>query len=247
MTSLHGKVALVTGSSRGIGRAIAVELGRQGAAVAVNYLENQSRAKEAVEEIISGGQKAVALQADVAKFDDCQRLVAATIEGLGGLDILVNNAGVNRDKTLRRMTPEVWEEVMSANLNSVFNCSSSVLSHLIEVGGGHIVNISSVIGQMGNVGQSNYAATKAGIIGFTKAAALELVRYHVNVNAIAPGFIETDMVGTLSDEIRQALIARIPMGRFGTAEEVATLVRYLVTEGTYITGQCFEVNGGMYM
>ncbi len=247
MKSLEGQVAIVTGSSRGIGRAIAVELAAHGVAVVVNYYLNQELAEQVAAEISDKGGQAIVVQAGVAHPDEVDRLVKTTIEKLGRIDILVNNAGVNRDRTIRRMSTEEWREVLSTDLDSVYYCTAAVIPHMIENGGGKIVNISSIIGQMGNIGQANYAAAKAGIIGFTKAVAQELARYKIAVNAVCPGFIETDMVTALSDEVKQALLARIPMGRFGQPEEVATLVRYLVTEGDYITGQQFNVNGGMYM
>ena len=247
MKSLEGQVAIVTGSSRGIGRAIAEELAAHGVAVVVNYYQSQELAEQVAAAINDKGGQAIVVQAGVAHPDEVNQLVQTTIEKLGRVDILVNNAGVNRDRTIRRMSPEEWREVLSTDLDSVYYCTSAVVPHMVENGGGKIVNISSIVGQMGNLGQSNYAAAKAGIIGFTKSVAQELVRFKITVNAICPGFIETDMVTALSDEVKQALVSRIPMGRFGRPEEVATLVRYLVTEGDYITGQQFNVNGGMYM
>lgn len=246
MGQLDGKVAIVTGASRGIGRAVALELGRHGAAVVVNYVQNQKAADEVVDGITKGGGKAVALQADVSKLEDVQRLVKATVDQFGRVDILVNNAGINRDRTLRRMTAEEWREVVSTNLDSVFNCVSTVLPHMTETGG-HIINMSSVIGQMGNIGQANYGATKAGMIGFTKSAAQELARFNITVNVVCPGFISTDMVEALADNIKETLLARIPAGRFGKPEEVAAVVRFLVTEGDYITGQEISINGGLHM
>jgi NAD(P)-dependent dehydrogenase (short-subunit alcohol dehydrogenase family) len=173
--------------------------------------------------------------------------VEATLEAFGGIDILVNNAGVNRDRTLRRMSIEEWREVLSTDLDSMFYCTQAVLPHMIARGGGRIVNMASIVGEMGNVGQANYAAAKAGIVGFTKAAALELARFNITVNAIAPGFIETDMVTSLPEQVQQKLLERIPMGRFGKPEEVAKLCRFLVAEGDYITGATFDINGGMYL
>ncbi len=246
MGSIEGQVALVTGSSRGIGKAVAIELSTAGATVVVNYVSNQQAAEEVVNEIKSSGGKAVAVQADVSKVEDAQRLIKETIDQFGKLDILVNNAGINRDRTLRRMSPDEWREVISTNLDSVYNCVSAALPHMSE-GGGHIINMSSVIGQMGNLGQANYGATKAGMIGFTKSAAQELARYNITVNAVCPGFISTDMVEALADNIKETLIGRIPVGRFGKPEEVAAVVRFLVTEGDYITGQQININGGLYM
>jgi 3-oxoacyl-(acyl-carrier-protein) reductase len=247
MKKLDGQVAIVTGASRGIGRACAKELADWGASVVVNYFQSQEPAEELVGEIVSSGKKAIAVRAGVGHPDDVQALVQRTIDEFGQVDILVNNAGVNRDRTLRRMSVDEWQEVINTDLNSAFYCTSAVVPHMTERNYGRIINMSSIIGQMGNLGQSNYAAAKAGLIAFTKSAAQELARYNITVNAMCPGFVETDMVTALSDEVKQALIAKIPLGRFGKPEEVATFVRYLCTEGDWITGQQFNPNGGMYM
>ena len=247
MERLDEQVAIVTGASRGIGRAVAKELAEHGAAVVVNYYQSQEAADSLVEELTGKGCRAIAVRAGVGHPDDVKALVEKTIDEFGRIDILVNNAGVNRDRSLRRMTAEEWQEVINTDLNSAFYCSSAVIPHMIERAYGRIINMSSIIGQMGNVGQSNYAAAKAGLIAFTKSAAQELARYNITVNAMCPGFIETDMVLALSDEVKEALIAKIPLGRFGRPEEVATFVRYLVTEGNWITGQQLNPNGGMYM
>lgn len=244
---LDGKVAIVTGSSRGIGRAVASELALHGASVVINYFRSREAAEDVARELNASGARAVAIGAGVAEPDEVRRLIEGTMEAFGKIDILVNNAGVNRDRTIRRLSHEEWREVLSTDLDSIYYCTSAVVPHMIENGGGRIVNISSIIGQMGNVGQANYAAAKAGTIGFTKAVAQELVRYNITVNVVCPGFIETDMVKALSDDVKEKLLERIPMRRFGRPEEVATLVRYLVSEGDYITGQQFNVNGGMYM
>jgi len=245
--ALDGKVAIVTGSSRGIGRAVANELALHGASVVINYFRSREAAEDVARELKANGARAVAIGAGVAEPDEVKRLIEGTLKAFGKIDILVNNAGVNRDRTIRRLSHEEWREVLSTDLDSIYYCTSAVVPHMIENGGGRIVNISSIIGQMGNVGQANYAAAKAGTIGFTKAVAQELVRYNITVNVVCPGFIETDMVKALSDEVKEKLLERIPMQRFGQPEEVATLVRYLVSEGDYITGQQFNVNGGMYM
>jgi NAD(P)-dependent dehydrogenase (short-subunit alcohol dehydrogenase family) len=244
---LDGQVAIVTGASRGIGRACAKELADWGAAVVVNYYTNEEAANKLVGEIASEGGRAIAVRAGVGHPDDVNLMVEKTITEYGQIDILVNNAGVNRDRTLRRMSAEEWNEVINTDLNSAFYCTSAVLPHMIERSYGRIINMSSIIGQMGNVGQANYAAAKAGLIAYTKSAAQELARFNITVNAMCPGFIETDMVIALTDEVKAALIAKIPLGRFGKAEEVATFVRYLCTEGDWITGQQFNPNGGMYM
>jgi 3-oxoacyl-(acyl-carrier-protein) reductase len=247
MKKLDGQVAIVTGASRGIGRAVAKELADWGASVVVNYFQSQDPAEELVGELASSGKKAIAVRAGVGHPDDVKALVQRTIDEFGQVDILVNNAGVNRDRTLRRMSVEEWQEVINTDLNSAFYCTSAVLPHMTERNYGRIINMSSIIGQMGNLGQSNYAAAKAGLIAFTKSAAQELARFNITVNAMCPGFVETDMVTALSDDVKQALIAKIPLGRFGKPEEVATFVRYLCTEGDWITGQQFNPNGGMYM
>jgi NAD(P)-dependent dehydrogenase (short-subunit alcohol dehydrogenase family) len=169
------------------------------------------------------------------------------VKHYGGLDILVNNAGVNRDRTIRRLSVEEWREVISTDLDSIFYCTYAAVPHMIERGSGRIVNMSSIVGQMGNLGQSNYAAAKAGIVGFSKSAAQEFARYNITVNALCPGFIETEMVTNLTEEVQAALVAKIPMGRFGKPEEVAQITRFLATEGGYITGAQININGGMYM
>ncbi len=247
MGRLDGQVAIVTGASRGIGRAVAKELAEHGAAVVVNYFQSEDQALALVKEITGSGSQAIAVRAGVGHPDDVQALVEKAIEEFEKVDILVNNAGVNRDRTIRRMSAEEWQEVINTDLSSAFYCTNAVIPPMIERNYGRIINMSSIIGQMGNVGQSNYAAAKAGLIAFTKSAAQELARYNITVNAMCPGFIETDMVTSLSDDVKEALIAKIPFGRFGRPEEVATFIRYLVTEGDWITGQQLNPNGGMYM
>ena len=247
MGCLSEKVAIVTGSSRGLGRAIAWEFAEHGAKVVVNYLQSKEPAEALVKEIKDKGGQAIAVQASVAHAAECGALIEAAIKEFGGLDILVNNAGVNRDRTIRRMTAEEWREVISTDLDSVFYCTAAAVPHMIERGGGRIVNMASIIGQMGNLGQSNYAAAKAGIIGFSKSAAQELARFNITVNALCPGFIETEMVINLTDEVREALLANVPLGRFGKPEEVAAMTRFLVSEGDYVTGAQININGGMYM
>jgi len=213
--------------------------------VVVNFRSRCREARELVDELRAQGCEAVAIQADVSRQEDVERLVETALQHFGRIDVLVNNAGVCRDRTLRRMSPEEWREVLSNDLDSVFLCTWAVVPHMIEQGGGRIINISSIIGQMGNVGQCNYAAAKAGIIGFTKAAALELARYNITVNVVCPGFVETDMVTCLPEHVRQRLLERIPMARFGRPEEVARLCRFLAAEGDYITGAQLNINGGM--
>jgi acetoacetyl-CoA reductase len=247
VSCLTDKVAIVTGSSRGLGRAIAIEFGDHGAKVVVNYFTNRDAAEELADELRKKGQDVFVAQAGVAHPDDCNRLIEESVKHFGAIDVLVNNAGVNRDRTIRRLSVEEWREVISTDLDSVFYCTYAAVPHMIERGGGRIINMSSIVGQMGNLGQSNYAAAKAGIVGFSKSAAQELARYNITVNALCPGFIETEMVTNLTDEVQKALIAKIPMGRFGKPEEVAQITRFLATEGGYITGAQININGGMYM
>ncbi|MBI1885920.1 MAG: 3-oxoacyl-[acyl-carrier-protein] reductase [Chloroflexi bacterium] len=242
-----GKVAIVTGSSRGLGAAVVRELAAHGCNVAINYFQSKDAAEALHKEVSANGVSAIVVPADVKRLEECKRLVDAAMEEFGHVDILVNNAGVNRDRTLRRMTAEEWEEVIATDLNSVYYCTSLVVPQMIERNWGRVINMASIVGQMGNVGQSNYAAAKAGMVGFTRAAAQELARYNITVNALCPGFIETDMVLNLTEEVKQALLARIPIGRFGRPEEVARLCRFLVAEGEYITGAQLNINGGMYL
>ena len=244
---LDGRVAVVTGASRGLGRACAIELARVGAEVVVNYNTSPGPASEVVKEITAAGGRSVAVGGDVSKPDDCKEIIGEAIANFGHIDILIANAGVNRDKTLKRMSVDEWDEVITTDLNSAFYCVSAALPHMQERNYGRIIVMSSIIGQMGNIGQSNYAAAKAGLIAFAKSAAKELARNNITVNAMCPGFVETDMVTALSDDVKKALLANIPLGRFGQPEEVAAFVRFLVTEGDWITGQQFNPNGGQYM
>jgi acetoacetyl-CoA reductase len=246
MADLTGKACLVTGGSRGIGRAIALELGRHGASVAVGYANNKEAAEAVAAEIATSAGKSFALGFDVADPAAIEPAVASVVDRFGKIDVLVNNAGITRDRSLAKMSPEEWDAVLQTNLTSVFHLTARVLPHMVKAGYGRIVNISSVIGLHGNFGQANYAAAKAGIIGFTKSAALEVARKGVTVNAIAPGFIETEMIAAMPDEVRTAILAKIPMGRFGRPEEIAQVVAFLVSNGDYITGQVIEINGGMY-
>jgi len=225
--ALDGQVAVVTGASRGIGRACAIELAKHGANVVVNYTSNKDAAESAATEIQTHGVKALVVQADVSKADQAKGLIEAAEKEFGKIDILVNNAGINRDRTVQRMSVDEWDSVIETDLSSMFYCTNAVVTGMRDRGYGRIINMSSIIGQMGNLGQSNYAAAKAGMIAFTKSAAKELARYGITVNAVCPGFVETDMVMALSDEVKANLISQIPLGRFGTAEEVATTVRFL--------------------
>ncbi len=246
MGGLTGKACLVTGGSRGIGRAMALELGRQGASVAVGYAHNQEAAEQVAAEIAASGGQSFVFGGDVQDPQAAEPIVASVVERFGKIDVLVNNAGITRDRSLAKMSHEEWDAVIQTNLTSVFNLTARVLPLMVQAGYGRIVNISSVIGVHGNFGQANYAAAKAGIIGFTKTAALEVARKGVTVNALAPGFIETEMIAAMPEEVRAKILARIPMGRFGRPEEIAQAVAFLVSAGDYITGQVITIDGGMY-
>jgi 3-oxoacyl-[acyl-carrier protein] reductase len=246
MMNLEGKVALVTGGSRGIGRATSTGLARCGADVAVNYRENRELAESVVGEIQNLGRKSIAIQGDVSVLSQAQRVIQEVVEKFGRLDILVNNAGINRDALLVRMREEDWDKVLQVNLKSVFNCTQAAAKYMMKKQEGTIINVSSIVGLVGNAGQVNYAAAKAGIIGLTKSAAKELGSRKIRVNAVAPGFIETDMTAKLPEETRERLRSSIPLGRFGDAADVAGLICFLASEQAgYITGQVFNVDGGM--
>ena len=247
MAELDGQVALVTGGSRGIGRATAIELAKHGANVAVNYNANKEAADTTVKTITGAGGKATAYQGDVSNRDQINAMIDQIVADLGPIRVLINNAGATADRTIRSMTYEQWDMVIDVNLTGTFNVTKKVWTIMGEAGGGHIVNVSSVVGEEGRLGLINYSTTKAGLLGFTKTAAREGARTNINVNAIAPGFIETDMIGGLNDEQREALKKTIVLGRLGEAAEVANLIRFIVTEGTYMTGSVFNINGGMYM
>lgn len=246
MPDLSGKVALVTGASRGIGAAVALRLASAGAAVAVNYAGSADAAQDIVDRITAGGGRAVALQADVSDSVAAAGLVESVLGELGGLDIVVNNAGITRDALLVRMRDEDWSSVIATNLTGVFNVTRSATRHLMKQRSGSIVNITSVVGLVGNASQVNYSAAKAGVIGLTKSVARELASRGVRANAIAPGFIETDMTAALPEGIRSSTVDQIAMGRFGSAEDVANAVAFLASdEASYITGQTLAVDGGM--
>jgi acetoacetyl-CoA reductase len=243
---LDGQTAIVTGAGRGIGQAIARELAATGANVVINYVTSALTARELAREIEGMGVKALIVKADVSNYEQAGEMIKLAIQTFGQIDILVNNAGITRDKTLKNMSKEQWDEVIHVNLDSLFNCTRQILPFMVERKSGRIVNISSFVGQGGNVGQANYAASKAGVIGFTKTIAQEVSRYGITVNAVCPGFTETDMLRTVPQDIRQRIIEKIPLGRFCQPEEVAACVRYLVTEGDYITAQAIGINGGIY-
>jgi acetoacetyl-CoA reductase len=248
MNSLKGAIVVVTGAGRGIGHAVAQELGAAGACVVVNYRQSKEEAEALAATLQdAGAQAAVAIQADVADSEQAAALVEETVNRFDRLDVLVNNAGINIDRTMKNLSIKEWEQVVHADLNSYFYTVKAALPIFMRQEDGRIINISSFVGQMGNFGQANYSAAKAGIIGFTKTAALELARYHVTVNAVCPGFIETDMYTTVPEAVKDKIVQRIPLGRVGTPHEVARAVRFLIEDGAYITGQTLNVNGGIYM
>lgn len=245
---LDDKVAIVTGASRGIGRGIALELAKAGAKVIINYAGNVAAAQEVQNMITSNGGQALLIQADVANPEAVDGMIKQTMETFGRIDILVNNAGITRDNLLMRMKEEDWDAVMNTNLKGVFNCTKAVSRIMMKQRSGKIVNMTSVVGIMGNAGQSNYAAAKAGVIGFTKSAAKELASRGITVNAIAPGFITTDMTAVLSEQVKTELAAKVPLARLGNPEDVAAAVMFFVSDGAdYITGQILHVDGGMVM
>jgi len=242
------KVALVTGASRGIGKAIALALGEEGFKIAVNYRSNAKYAEEVVETLRQKKVEAIAVKADVSNADEVEEMFINVEKTLGVVQVLVNNAGITKDNLLMRMKNEEWDDVIKADLYSVFFTTKRAIRPMLKTKWGRIVNVSSVIGLIGNKGQANYAAAKAGIIGFTKSSARELASRGITVNAIAPGFIETDMTAVLPEEIKNGMLAQIPAGRFGKTEDVANLVRFLCADyASYITGQVIAVDGGMTM
>lgn len=246
--SLENKVALVTGGSRGIGRAIALEFAARGAAVVVNYNKSPEAAEKVVEQIQSAGGKAAAFQADVADFKQAEALVKFALETFGGLDILVNNAGITRDQLIMMMPEADWDAVINTNLKSTFNCSKAAVKHMMRKRTGRIISVASVAGQMGNPGQTNYSASKGGQIAFTKALAREVAARNITVNAIAPGFVDTEILNDMSPETLEAALKLVPLGRKGKPEEIAFAAAFLASdEAAYITGQVLGVDGGMAM
>lgn len=243
---LEGKVALVTGASRGIGRAVALKLAAKGAKVAINFAGNLAKAEEVKSIIESNGGEALLVQGNVADFETVNEIVKKIVDAWGRLDILVNNAGITRDNLLLKMSESDFDEVIATNLKGVFNCTKAVTKLMMKQRRGRIVNMSSVVALMGNAGQANYAAAKAGIIGFTKSAAKEFAPRGITVNAIAPGFIGTDMTNAIPEKIKDEMLKNIPLGRFGNPEDVANAVMFFVSEdAAYITGQVICVDGGM--
>lgn len=246
--TLENKTAVVTGASRGIGRAVALKLASLGANIVLNYRSSVKSVEEVVEEIKALGGKAVAVQGDVSSFDEAGIIIKAAVENFGSLDILVNNAGITKDGLLARMKEEDFDSVIETNLKGTFNCIRHATPIMMKQRSGKIINMTSVVGVAGNAGQVNYAASKAGVIGMTKSAAKELASRGITVNAIAPGFIQTDMTDSLSDKVKEELLSGIPLKRLGQAEEIADLAAFLASDSaSYITGQVINVNGGMYM
>lgn len=247
MNKLKDKVALVTGGSRGIGKSIAKRLASEGAIVVINYMQNDSAANETKKEIEDAGGQATISKFDVSDFDTVHQEIDKIIEKFGGLHILINNAGITKDALLMRMKEDDWDSVISINLKGTFNCTRAVTRNMFKQREGRIVNLTSVVGEMGNAGQTNYAASKAGVIGFTKACAREMAPRGITVNAVSPGFIKTDITDELPEDIRQDYISKIPLNRFGTTEDVAGAVAFLTSDdASYITGEVFRVNGGIY-
>lgn len=245
---LEGKVALVTGASRGIGRAIAIGLAEAGADVVVNYAGSEQAAEEVVRHIESLGRRSFKVKADVASSAEVEEMVKQTLDRFQKIDIMVNNAGITRDNLIMRMKEEEFDQVINTNLKGVFNCIKAVTRPMMKQRSGKIINISSVVGVLGNAGQANYVAAKAGVIGLTKSAARELASRNIAVNAVAPGFIETDMTDKLTQEQRDSMMQQIPFARLGQPEDIARVVRFLASDDSgYMTGQTLHVDGGMYM
>lgn len=248
MFKLDGKVALVTGGSRGIGRAAVAALSQAGAAVAINYARNRAAAEQLLAEVERAGGQGLIIQADVAEYGDCEKMVRATLERFKRVDILINNAGINRDNLLIRMKPEEWQEVIDVNLTGMFNATRAVMRPMLkQKSGGRIINVASVAGIYGNSGQANYAAAKGGVIAFTRSLAKEIGSRGITVNAVAPGFIETEMTAALSEGLKEQALKNIPLGRFGKPEDVAEVILFLAAVGSYITGQVIAVDGGIVM
>lgn len=245
---LTGKCAVVTGASRGIGRAIALQLASQGAKVVVNYSGSAKKAEQVVAEIVANGGEAIAVQANVADTDSVQQLMKTAVDTYGSLDILVNNAGITRDNLLIRMKDDEWDDVINTNLKGVFLCTKAVSRQMMKQRAGRIINISSIVGVAGNAGQANYVAAKAGVIGLTKTTAQELASRNILVNAIAPGFITTEMTDGLPEELKEAMLKQIPLAKLGQPEDIAKAVAFFASDSAnYITGQTLHIDGGMVM
>jgi 3-oxoacyl-[acyl-carrier protein] reductase len=248
MTDLTGKTAIITGASRGIGAEIARKLAAAGAKIVVNYSGSQEKAEAVVQEIKADGGEAIAVKANVSDADAVKALVDETMQAFGSIDILVNNAGITRDNLMMRMKDDEWDDVINTNLKGVFICTKAVTRQMMKQRAGRIINIASIVGVMGNAGQANYVAAKAGVIGLTKTTARELASRNITANAVAPGFITTDMTDKLGDDIQKAMLGQIPLGRFGKPEEVAKAVLFLASDdSSYMTGQTLHLDGGMVM
>jgi acetoacetyl-CoA reductase/3-oxoacyl-[acyl-carrier protein] reductase len=247
MSKLEGRRALVTGAGRGIGRAIALALAAEGADIAINYQSSEADARSLADELTGAGRRILLLRGDVSERSTWTAMIGSIKENWGRLDVLVNNAGITRDKTLRKMTDDDWLTVLNTNLNACYFGVSAAMPLMVEQKFGRIINISSFVGQAGNFGQANYSASKGGIIAFTKTAALELAKFNVTCNALAPGFTQTGMLAKVPEAVQAQILARIPMGRFAQPEEIAKAVLFLAADADYITGQQINVNGGVYM
>jgi len=242
------QVAVVTGGSRGIGKAISLELASKGKKIAIVYRTNKEKALETLEEVERSGTEGLIFQADITRWSDIESVIEGVLTKWGRIDILINNAGVTRDNLLIKMTEEEWEDVIDVDLKGAFICTRLAVRSMMKNRWGRIVNIASVIGEIGNIGQANYTAAKAGVIGFTKACAREFSRWNITVNAVAPGYIETEMTSILDEKVKTEYLDRIPLGRFGKAEEVAKVIGFLVSEdASYITGQVINIDGGLVM
>lgn len=241
------KVALITGATRGIGKAIALELARKGFNIVINDLELQDEGAEAINEIKKGGREAIFIKADISKYEEVEKMVKEAVEKLGRMDVLINNAGINIDRLLINMTPEQWQKVIDVDLTGTYNCTKAVLPHMMQQGGGRIVNVSSMSALDGAMGQANYAAAKGGVVSLTKTTAMEYAQYNILCNAIAPGCIKTRMTDAMPPGMLRERVSQIPLGRRGEPEEVAKLVVFLVTEGNYITGQLINISAGEYI
>ena len=250
---LEGRSALITGASRGLGRAIALRFAEAGCEVAINYVaeadrDNAGEAEEVAEAVRGLGRRAICVEADVTDIESTRAMVEAAIEAFAKLDILVNNAGITRDRTLKKLEKSDWDAVIAVNLTGAFNCTQAVIDHMRERRSGRIISLASVVGQTGNIGQTNYAASKAGLIGFTKSLAREVARRNITVNAIAPGFIDTEMTRAVPAEALDEVVSTIPMGRVGSPEDIAAAALFLASDAaSYITGHVLAVNGGLYM
>ncbi|MED1664625.1 3-oxoacyl-[acyl-carrier-protein] reductase [Brevibacillus laterosporus] len=245
---LEDKVALITGASRGIGRAIALKYAEAGANIIVNYSGNEAKAQETVADIEKLGREAIMIRANVGNTEEAENMVKEALERFGKIDILVNNAGITRDNLLMRMKESEWDEVINVNLKGVFNMTKALTRPMMKQRGGSIINITSVVGVLGNAGQANYVAAKAGVIGLTKTTARELASRNIKVNAIAPGFVDTDMTDVLPEDVKSGILAQIPFNRLGSADEISNVALFLASDASsYMTGQTLHVDGGMYM